>query len=648
MLQSIRDKTSGWIASIVLGLVIITMAFFGVESYLTTKVETYVAKIEGPAKFMNFGKQVREIDQSDFRRRFDQARQQERQAKGKDFDAVAFESVANKRLILEQLIDENLLALVAERDGVVLPKAAVQKEILRIDAFKVAGRFDANQYQLALKSQNLTPTQFQDLVKADLTQQLIPNQLAASGFAGDDELESYLRLSRQTRDVRFLEIPPPEPNLVPPTDAELKAWYVAHASQYRSPEMVAVEYVELSAGAMAVDTVADEEALRKRYESVKTRYGSAEQRMASHIVVSVPEKAAPAQEATALAKARDIAAKARLPGADFAALARTTSDDIGSKDSGGDLGPVEKGALGDAFDKAFFAMQPGQVSDPVRLPDGWHVLFYRELIPGSGKTFEEVRAELEAEYLESERERVYNDISGKLVDKIYADPSSLAPAAQELKLPMQRTALFSRTAGDGVAALEPVRKAAFVDAQRLDRQVSDPVEVETNHIVILHVIDHQPAAPLALASIRDRVVADVLADRMVKASKARADALLARAVKGESFDVLATEVGRPVSNVPAVTRQAPTPQLAPLVDAAFRLPRPLAGKSDIVLAKLAADRYALVTITAVTEGDLSQLDAAARASLKEQLAKARGAVDARAFIQGLRKQYSVKVAEDRL
>ena len=648
MLQSIRDKTSGWVASIVLGLVIVTMAFFGIESYMTTKVETYVAKLDGPAKFMGFGGQAREIDTNEFRKRFDQARQQQRQSQGKNFDPAAFESIANKRVVLEQLIDEELLAMVAERDGVVLPKSAVQKEILKIDAFKVAGRFDPTQYQLALKSQNMTPRQFEDLMKVDLVQQLIPAQLAASGLAGDAELESYLRLSRQTRDLRFLEIPPPASPPAPPTDAEMKAWYVLHASQYRSPEKVAVEYVELSASTMPVDTVADEESLRKRYDSVKTRYGSAEQRMASHIVVSVPAKATPAQQAAALAKARDIAGKARLAGADFAALARQTSDDVGSRDSGGDLGPVEKGVFGDAFDKAFYALQPGQISDPVLLPDGWHVLWFRELIPGTAKSFEEVRPELEAEYLESERERVYNDITGKLVDKIYADPSSLAPAAKELKLTVNRTGLFSRAAGEGVATLEPVRKAAFVDAQKLDRQVSDPVEVEPNHVVILHVTDYQPAAPLPLASIRDRVMADLSADRLQKLSKARADALLARANKGESFDLLATDVGRPVSNVPGVTRQAPNPQLAPLIDSAFRLPRPVAGKSEAALAKLAPDRYALVTVTAVTDGDLAALDATARASLKSQLAKARGAVDARAFIQGLRKQYSVKVAEDRL
>jgi len=648
MLQSIREKTSGVIAFIILGLVIITMLFFGIESYMSAKVETYAARVEGPAKFLGFGKQVREVGTDEFRKRFEQARQQQRQAQGEAFDSAAFEKMDNKRLVLDQLVDEALLSMAAERDGLVMTKSAVQKEIMKIDAFNVAGRFDPNQYKLVLQSQNMTPKQFEELVRGDLIRQTVPSQLAASQFAGDAELEAFLRISRQTRDIRFLEIPPDSSAAKAPSEAELKSWYDSHAAQYRSPEKVAIEYVEINAETLPVSTVADEASLRERYDAVKSKYGAAEQRMASHILVQVDEKAPAAQDAAALARARDIAAKARLPGADFAALAAANSDDVGSKDSGGDLGPVEKGVFGDAFDKAFLALQPGQVSDPVRLPDGWHVLLYREMIPGSAKSFEEVRPELEAEYLESERERVFNDISGRLVDKIYADPSELAPAAAELKLPVNRTGLFSRNTGEGIAALEPVRKAAFEDGQKIDRQVSDPIEIGSNHVVVLHVIDVQPAAPLPLASIRDRVMADLMADRLVKASKTRAEALLARALKGETLDALAFEVGRPVSDVPGVTRQAPNPQLAPLIDEAFRLPRPVAGKIDVGLARLTPDRHALITISKVTDGDLSTLDAATRAGLKEQLAKARGAVDARSYVDALRKQYTVRIAEDRL
>ncbi len=648
MLQNIREKTSGWIAVVILGLVILTMAFFGIESYITGKVDTYAAMIEGPPRFLSFGGQVKEISANDFRTRLDRVRQSERAEKGKDFDAMAFESMQKKREVLDELIDEALLDLAAQKQGMVLSKAAVQKQILGMQEFQVGGKFDPKQYQLVLSSQQMSPRQFEQLISADLLQRMVPQELMDSGFSSDSELDSYLRTSRQTRDIRFIELAPVVPMLPVPTDGEIKAWYDAHIAQYRSPEKVAVEYVELNATAMPVNTVADEASLRERYEATKGKYGTVEQRMASHILVKLGEKASAAEVAAALAKARDLTAKARLPGADFAALAKANSDDLGSKDAGGDLGAVDKGVFGDDFDKAFFALQPGQVSEPVRLPDGWHVIQYRELVPGTAKSFEEVRTELEAEYLESERERVYNDVAGKLVDAVYAKPTELAPAAQDLKLPVLRTGLFSRDAGDGIAALPAVRLAAFNDSQKKDRQVSDPVEIEPNHTVVLHVIDVQPAASLPLAGIRDRVLADIEADRAAKASKKAADDLLARAEKGESLDAIATSLGKTVATLPGVPRVAPAPQMAPLIDKAFSLPRPTAGKQPVALAKVGGNRYLLVAVAAVKDGDPASVDAATRATLRSQLGKARGAVDGRAFIKNLRKQYKITVAEDRL
>lgn len=652
MLQSIREKTSGWIATVVLGFIIIAMAIWGFADYITPKVENYAARIEGPPKiaalpFLRMGRQTRDISVEEFRRRFDQVRSQQRQAQGEAFDAAAFESRENKRAVMDALVDQTLLAMAAERDKLGLSKAAVQQQILEVEAFRVNGRFDKKQYELVLQGSNTTPAQFEALVRQDMLAGTVRDGIAASGLAGTPELEAYLRLSRQTRDIRFVALPPSVPARAP-TEAEIKAWYDSHAGQYRSPERVMVEYVEVSAANMPVAAVADEASLRKRYEDVKGRFGTVPRKMVSHILFNAPEGASPAVVAAAKAKADAVAAQARQPGADFAALARANSEDIGSKAAGGDLGAFEPGSFGDAFDAAFAALQPGQVSAPVRTPAGWHVIQFRELTAGSTKPFEEVRAELEAEFLETERERAFNDLTGKLVDRIYADPGALAPTAQALQLPVRRSGWFSATAGEGIAALEPVRKAAFQDAQKSDRQVSDTIEVGPNHVVVVRVVDHQPAAVIPLAVVRNRVVADLLADSAAKAARAQAEAYVARAAKGESFDALAAAIGQPVSDVPAITREPPSPQLRPLVDAAFRLPRPVAGKAPVALARMAPDRYALVTVTAVKDGDLSTLDAKTRASLREQLSAMRGAVEAQAYARSLRKQYTVQVAEDRL
>ena len=106
----------------------------------------------------------------------------------------------------------------------------------------------------------------------------------------------------------------------------------------------------------------------------------------------------------------------------------------------------------------------------------------------------------------------------------------------------------------------------------------------------------------------------------------------------------------PVSTAeaPGLGRQPTNPQLAPLFTTAFLLARPAAGKPEFGLATLAPGHYALVAVTAVKDGDTKAMDAATRTSQKLEFAKVRGAADARAYVDGLRKQLKVTVAEDRL
>ena len=123
MLQNIREKK--WIAFAILVPVIITMAFFGIDSYFSTSIDTYAAKIDGPKKWGVWGGQEREISQDEFRRRYEQTRLQERERQGEAFDSEAFESLDNKREVLDAMVDEALLGMVAERDGITIGEAQV-------------------------------------------------------------------------------------------------------------------------------------------------------------------------------------------------------------------------------------------------------------------------------------------------------------------------------------------------------------------------------------------------------------------------------------------------------------------------------------------------------------------------------------------
>ena len=637
MLQILRDKTTSWIDPVFLVLLIFPFAFFGVDIFYVAPPATYVAKVGD-----------KEIGQDEYRRRFEEFRGQMRQAMGENFDSREFESAENKRRVLDRLIDEKVLEQASERLGVIVPPSVLQKEIAEIPAFQVDGRFDANQYRLVLQSQGMSPRAFEQRVHHDLLIQALPTQLMSTGFVTGDYVSRYLALRDQTRSFDYLELPAPDPATIGEiTDADVQAYFDAHSGDYVSPESVALEYIEIDASKVDVPVTVDESTLRERYEEQKTRFVEPEQRLASHILVKVAADADADAVKAAQTKAQELVTKARAPGADFAALAKEHSDDPGSKNAGGDLGWIEKGLFDPAFETALYAMEANTISEPVKSAEGWHVIQLREVRAEKGKPFEEVRGDLEKEYLDGERERIVSDLSGRLVDVIYRDPSTLATASEELKLPIQRVPGFTRNGGSGIAANPNVVEAAFSDSVLVEGIVSDPIDLGPGHTVVVRAVDHVPAAPQPLEQVREQVRAAIVAERLAAAAKSNAEALLAKARAGEALDALATASKVEVKKAENVGRIGAT--VDPVISQeAFKLPHPAAGKPVYGLAPLVGDRYALIALTAVTDGDPEKTDAAMRTTMLDQLSQGIGGVEANAFVKALRKASEIEVIEDRM
>ncbi|MBB5209042.1 SurA N-terminal domain-containing protein [Chiayiivirga flava] len=637
MLQTLRDKTKGWIAAAILIVLAVPFAFFGVENYFSPSVATYVAKVNDA-----------EIGQDAFLRQMDQYRAQMRQRMGEAYDPTQFESPETKRQVLDQMINEELLKQASARLGLVVSGPQVQREIAAIPAFQVDGRFDSAQYVQTLAATGRTPRSFEEEVIRDLNTRALPTQVAQSGFVTDAYLDRYLALRDQTRSFKYVTLPRPGDDAVGEiADADIQAHYDANADRYQSEETVSIEYLEIEAAKLDVAETVDEATLQQRYEEQKARFVEPEQRLASHILVQVDANADADAQKAAEAKAADIAAKARAEGADFAALAKESSDDIGSKAGGGDLGWLERGITDPAFDAALFAMQPGTISDPVKSADGWHVIQLREVREETGKSFADVKAELEREYLDGERERHFSDLTGKLVDIIYRDPTTLGTASTELGFPVQTTAAFTRAGGPGITARPEVLQAAFSDGVLVDGNVSDIVDLGPGHAVVLRVAEHTPATTKPLDAVRDEVIAAIRAERIDAAAQKDLDASLAAVTSLDALQALAADRSIEVQTADAVGRTGAAVDPA-IARAAFALPHPAADGASIGSATLASGDHAIIVLTAVQDGDPSKTEAAMRQMMKDQLAQAVGGVESIELLNALRKEAKIEVVETRL
>ena len=165
----------------------------------------------------------------------------------------------------------------------------------------------------------------------------------------------------------------------------------------------------------------DEALLKAYYEAHKSEY---EQIHARHILIRMQGSLvnlAPGQkeltDAEALARALEIRQKI-LQGADFADLARTDSDDMGSSSKGGDLGFLKRGQTVPSFEDAAFALPTGQLSQPVKTPYGYHLIKVEERKPT--RTFEELRPEIERTLGNEASRKFVEDLKAKT--KVAIDP----------------------------------------------------------------------------------------------------------------------------------------------------------------------------------------------------------------------------------
>lgn len=628
MLQAMRNKMHGWPSIIVLGLAVLAMSLFGMESYFTSRDDSFVAKV---------GKH--EVSQRAFQDRMNQLRQQASAEQGEHFDSSMFEKPEVKQRVLDGMVDEQLLLQANADWGMRVSDQAIRDYIAGISAFQVNGQFDATSYRAWLTSQRKTPDMFESEVRSSLETQLLPAAINDSTIVSDQQVDQFLSLLSQRRDLRYFQLPRPTLADSKVSDGEIQAWYKAHLADYMNPEQVSVKYIEVNGADLPLDAAPSEDDLKKRYADEKQRFVQPEQRLVSHILINVPNNATPEQQKAALAKADKIAAEAN-PG-DFAKLAQQDSQDLGSRRQGGDLGWLEKGVTNPAFDSALFALQKGQISKPVLSTDGYHIIWLRDVRSGDSKPFDEVRDELVKEATTADRDRKYNEVAGKMSDNTYQNPTSLEPASVALNLPIKATALFSRKGGDGLTSNPKLIAAAFSDDVLVQGNNSGLIDLGNNHSVVIHVEKHVPAVAKPLVEVRTGVEKTILDGRVAAAEKKQAEDALARLRKGDAMPDVAKSLGAAITTTNGVDRRAQLP--APLLTQAFLLPHPVADKPQFAAVDMQDGTYALLAVDKVQGGDLSKVPPEQRESLRQQMAQAYGSEATRELIDQLRAKSEIKI-----
>ena len=528
MLSATRQFAKSWVAAVLIGLLVVSFAIFGVNDAFQGNYTNDVVKAGS-----------RHVSGTDFRREFDNFRKgAEEQTKRPISIEEAVEAGLDRRL-MEEIATRESFGEMLRKIGVHPSDRLMESELRKIPAFfdQVSGAFDKALYQQRLNENGLTPARFETLLR----DQIAESHTAAAMVNGLRVPRAYGALTAiyelEARDVGYFMIDPRSvPQPAQPTDAQLQAFMKENADRMTLPEfrvLTVVAFTPAQVGEVKVDPAE----VQKRFDFRKDTLSRPETRT----LIQIPAKDAAAAQAIAgrLTKGEDPAAIAKSTGVEAIIYADKPQSAVADKRVGA----------------AAFALKDGQVS-VIQGDLGMAVVKVAKVTPGQVVTIDQVRPQIEAEVRkDAAAEKVY--ALSQAYEDARADGANLVEAAKKAGVPTFTIGPVTQQGqgqqGQPVAGLTPkMLELAYSLPAGGESEVQDAGEGQYFAVRVERVI---PKALPPLAEVKPQLTRFWMMRELVKAMQTRADELAARVRKGESLDAVAASAGAKVVHVTNLDRQ---------------------------------------------------------------------------------------------
>ena len=598
MLQSMRQSTQSTAAKVIIGLIVLSFAAFGLETLLPGGSGTSVAEVNGE-----------EITPIALQEAITQQKRQLVSVLGDDIDPALLDDDRLQPRALKSLIQRALLLQKSTALNLVASEAQVGKSITSVEAFQLNGQFSPDAYKSVLANAGYTPERFRRAQADDIVLTQLQIAISETEFATETEIAATANLIAEERDVRYLVIP--DEGLVTNedlSDAALQNYYQQNEAAFFNPEQVVVDYILLDPVDFVVSV--DESVVEEQYEAVKEEYEVAEQSRVSHILLIQEDDESDATYGQRVAETAERIAR----GEDFADLAAELSDDLGSASLGGELGFTDGSAFPDEMETAIAALaEPGAISGAVETDAGTHFIRLEERIAGDSVDYNSVREELRASIEAAEAERNLLIAVEELRDLAFNAPDLSGPAAA-ISAKVQVSEPFSLGEGAGLFTDARVRELAFSDDVKVSGNNSEVLELSGQRFVAVRVRDVRAPQIAPYEEVENEVRRGLSAELETAAladMTARAQTLLA---SGQSMETAANALGVEWRVELAATRL--TSQLPqPVLETAFAMPQ---GQTDALrTVPVPGEGYALVQLARVNPGDVDALSGAEAQQLSD-------------------------------
>jgi peptidyl-prolyl cis-trans isomerase D len=533
MLDSIRQGVSSWVIKILLGLLILSFAVWGIgDIFIGSGANPAVATVGG-----------KEISTDQFIRTYqrdlnDLARRLGRQItpdEGRQFGLVG-ETV--RRVVIQTMLDET-----ADDYGVTIGDELLRESVFRNEAFQDAtGRFDQNRFLQTLAQNGLSEEDFVSSFRRDLARDQVLSSISVGAFAPAPMVRPLFehRNERRVAELAVVRVAdladPAEPDV--PT---LVRFHEENEARYMAPEYRAVTYVWIAPDALYDEIEVTQDELERTYNDRINSYFQPERRKVEQLIYDTEEAALAARQRLAAGETFD-----------------SVAGDSGAFNAGAtDLGMVEWNDLPSDLADAVFDLAAGVLSQPLTSAFGFHVVRVDEIAPEGTTPLEEVRAGLEDEIRRRRSFDGLQDLVDRLEDEM-AGGRTLEDAASRVRLTATVLPAIDRAGNDrdanaveGIADLDRFIDTVFSTDVG---QVSEPQESSDNGYFVVRVDNISPEAVRPLNEIRVVVVEDWKRDQKLAAAKQKADDMLAAVKGGRTLEDAAAEQGAEVVKSEALTR----------------------------------------------------------------------------------------------
>jgi len=494
MLDKFRSYAQTKAAQVILALVLIPFALFGIDSYLNQAGNNLsIAKVDGY-----------KIALPEYNRAIENVRNR-MMSEGKKVDPAMFDSFEFKESVVDGLITKQLINNDIKKSQFKITDQQLSQYIIGMPDFQKDGKFSQELYDKVLQNNQLNPKKFEESIRNDLLIQQVRDGLQKLTFIPPNNLTETLKATSQQREVTVAEFKTKEymakANI---SEKDMQAFYDQNKAKFLAPEQVKAEFVVFSLTSILPSITVSEDEVKAFYKTNADKYQNQQQREASHILIAASKNAAPAEKAKAKAKAEDVLGQIKKNPKQFEELATKYSQDPESAKKGGDLGAFGRGMMVKPFDDAVFSMKVNEISGIVESDFGYHIIKLTKVI-GEGGGFDAIKPQIKAELIYQKAQDKYAALAEDFSNKVYEQSSSLDVVSKKFNLPIQKTDWISRNESDKFFKNEALMNALYSKESIKDRRNTEAIEVTPNNLISARVVDYQAQSTKPFAEVKKSI-----------------------------------------------------------------------------------------------------------------------------------------------